>query len=144
MQKHKEEHQPDSYASASIYCPLFRYIKNFADFQVQNNLRKMLTICNKDSQTRNAIRCGITAKVRRKNEYAREMRSFFPNIGVFYTKGAGLEDKKPIFSGKGCDLSSRLCRPYQTKGTCFSYDKNTFMGHRNRAARHLSMTCGLN
>ena len=34
----------------------------------------MLTICNKDSQTRNAIRCGITAKVRRKNEYARENR----------------------------------------------------------------------
>ena len=34
----------------------------------------MLTICNKDSQMQNAIRCGITAKVRRKNEYARKKR----------------------------------------------------------------------
>ena len=46
----------------------------------------MLTICNCNSLMRNAIRCGITAKVRRKNE-------FFPNLWVFYTKGAGLAFK---------------------------------------------------
>ena len=30
--------------SASIYSPLFRRIKNFPDFYVRNNLRKMLTL----------------------------------------------------------------------------------------------------
>ena len=31
-------------ASASIYSPLFRHVKNFPDFQFRNNLRKMLTL----------------------------------------------------------------------------------------------------
>ena len=38
----------------------------------RNNLRKMLTIFSSDSLSRNALRCGIDAKVRSKNEIARK------------------------------------------------------------------------
>ena len=48
--------------------------KNFADFQLGIISVKCLQYVISDSQTRNAIRCGITAKVRSKNEYARENR----------------------------------------------------------------------
>ena len=46
-------------------------------FQISNTgiiFVKCLQYVINDSRLRNAIRCGITAKVRRKNEYARENR----------------------------------------------------------------------
>ena len=42
-------------------------LKNFPDFYYRNNLRKMLVSISYDSLSRNALRCGIDAKVRSKN-----------------------------------------------------------------------------
>ena len=50
-----------------------------------------------DSLRRIPIRCGIDAKVRRKNEIARKkVRKFsgsYPKVGDLWTKGRGLEDE---------------------------------------------------
>ena len=52
-------------------------LKNLLDFLDWNNLRKMLVNIFVDSLRRIPIRCGIDAKVRRKNEIARVLTNFF-------------------------------------------------------------------
>ena len=76
------------------------HFPNFADFSVRNNLRKMLTIFSFDSLSRNALRCGIDAKVRSKNEIARVLRDFFRvlirKVGI-YGQNIGVWRMKPLF-----------------------------------------------
>ena len=53
----------------------------------------MLVNISLDSLRRNPIRCGIDAKVRRKNDFKQKFSSSYPKAGDLSTKGRGLEDE---------------------------------------------------
>ena len=81
----------DSYVAQAFTVHYSTKLKNFPDFQKRNNLRKILAKCYCDSQRRNALRCGIDAKVRRKNEIARDLKK---KIRVLIRK-QGIQGRNP-------------------------------------------------
>ena len=53
-------------------------LKNFPDFYVKNNLRKMLTICNQTAYRKPLLATESVAKVNRFSESARKNAPNFP------------------------------------------------------------------
>ena len=68
-------------------------LKNFPDFYYRNNLRKMLVSISYDSLSRNALRCGIDAKVRSKNECASKKREKIHQL----IRKAGISERNTRF-----------------------------------------------
>ena len=75
---------------AQAFTVHYSVILKFTRFTIRNNLRKYLSKFQCDSLRRNPIRCGIDAKVRRKNEMARVLAKNF----LVFIRNQGIRVRK--------------------------------------------------